>query len=432
VGPHTPDLARPVSKLAADVKEHGYPDRLSSTLIGSCTNSSYEDLERAADVARQARAHGARARTRLWVTPGSEQIHQTIRRDGQLADFEAVGATVLANACGPCIGQWKRDDVKEGDANSILNSYNRNFKRRNDGNASTYSFIGSPEIVVAYALAGRLSFDPLRDELEGGDGRRFKLVPPAPAPEIPARGFVMSEAGYAAPPRDRRAARVEIAPDSQRLQRLTPFPAWDGADFLRLPLLLKARGKCTTDHISPAGPWLRFRGHLENISDNLFSGAVNAFTGKTGEGLDLLSGQPGEGFARIARRYRGEGLRWVVVGDENYGEGSSREHAAMSPRLLGCAAVIVRSFARIHESNLKKQGVLPLVFADPADYEAARETDRVSVTGLAGLAPGKPVRVLFQHADGSQSAVETRHTLSAEQIAWFRAGSALNLLRQKR
>jgi aconitate hydratase len=431
VGPHTPDLARPVSKLAADVKQHGYPDRLSSTLIGSCTNSSYEDLERAADVARQARAHGARTKTTLWVTPGSEQIHQTIRRDGQLADFEAVGATVLANACGPCIGQWKRDDVKEGEANSILNSYNRNFKRRNDGNASTNSFIGSPEIVVAYALAGRLSFDPLRDELEGEGGKRFKLAPPAPAPEIPARGFVMSDAGYAAPPRDRRGVRVEIAPGSQRLQRLTPFTAWDGKDFERLPLLLVAKGKCTTDHISPAGPWLRFRGHLENISDNLFSGAVNAFTGKSGEGLDQVSGEPGESFARIARHYRAEGLRWVVVGDENYGEGSSREHAAMSPRLLGCAAVIVKSFARIHESNLKKQGVLPLVFANPADYDAARETDRVSITGLAGLAPGKAVRVVFHHADGSQSAFDTRHTLSTEQIAWFRAGSALNVLRQK-
>ena len=431
VGPHTPDLARPVSKLAADVKEHGYPDRLSSALIGSCTNSSYEDLERAADVARQARAHGARAKTTLWVTPGSEQIHQTIRRDGQLADFEAVGGVVLANACGPCIGQWKRDDVKEGEANSILNSYNRNFKRRNDGNASTYSFIGSPEIVVAYALAGRLSFDPLHDELEGGDGRRFKLAPPAPAPEIPANGFVMSEAGYVAPPRDRRAVEVVVSPKSERLQRLTPFPAWDGCDFVNLPVLLKAKGKCTTDHISPAGPWLRFRGHLENISDNLFSGAVNAFDGKTGEGLDVLSGEAGQSFARIARHYRAEGLRWVVVGDENYGEGSSREHAAMSPRLLGCAAVIVRGIARIHESNLKKQGVLPLVFASPADYEAVRETDRVSVTGLAGLAPGKPVRVVLRHADSSEYAFETRHTLSAEQIAWFRAGSALNLLRQK-
>ncbi len=431
VGPHTPDLARPVSKLAADVKEHGYPDRLSSALIGSCTNSSYEDLERAADVARQARAHGARAKAELWVTPGSEQIHQTIQRDGQLADFEAVGGVVLANACGPCIGQWKRDAVKEGDANSILNSYNRNFKRRNDGNPSTYSFIGSPEIVVAYALAGRLSFDPLRDELEGGDGKRFKLVPPAPAPEIPAKGFVMSDAGYLAPPADRRKVEVVVSPKSERLQRLTPFPAWDGRDFLDLPLLLKAKGKCTTDHISPAGPWLRFRGHLENISDNLFSGAVNAFDGKSGEGLDLLSGERSQPFAKIARHYRAEGLRWVVVGDENYGEGSSREHAAMSPRLLGCAAVIVRGFARIHESNLKKQGVLPLVFTNPADYDAVQEQDRVSVTGLAGLAPGKSVRVVLRHADGSEHAFQTRHTLSAEQIAWFRAGSALNVLRQK-
>jgi aconitate hydratase len=432
VGPHTPDLARPVSQLAADVKQHGYPDRLSSALIGSCTNSSYEDLERAADVARQARAHGARAKTALWVTPGSEQIHQTIRRDGQLADFEAVGGTVLANACGPCIGQWKRDDVKEGEANSILNSYNRNFKRRNDGNAGTYSFIGSPEIVVAYALAGRLSFDPLRDEIEGAGGKRFKLAPPAPAPEIPAQGFVMSDAGYVAPPADRRGVRVEVSPGSERLQRLTPFPAWDGRDFERLPLLLKAKGKCTTDHISPAGPWLRFRGHLENISDNLFSGAVNAFDGKTGTGLDVLSGEGGKAFAQVARHYRAEGLRWVVVGDENYGEGSSREHAAMSPRLLGCAAVIVRSFARIHESNLKKQGVLPLVFADPADFDAVRETDRISVTGLAQLAPGRPVRVVLRHADGSEQEIQARHTLSAEQIAWFRAGSALNLLREAR
>jgi aconitate hydratase len=432
VGPHTPDLARPASQMAKDVNEHGYPAALSSALIGSCTNSSYEDLERAADVARQARKHGARAKTTLWVTPGSEQIHQTIRRDGQLADFEAVGGIVLANACGPCIGQWKRDDVKEGDANSIINSYNRNFKRRNDGNASTYSFIASPEIVVAYALAGRLSFDPQRDELEGEGGRRFKLTPPAPAPEIPSKGFVASDAGYAAPPRDRSRLEVVIAPDSSRLQRLEPFPAWDGRDFERVPLLLKAKGKCTTDHISPAGPWLRFRGHLENISDNLFTGAVNAFTDKSGEGLDQLSGETGKHFAKIARHYRAEGLRWAVVGDDNYGEGSSREHAAMSPRLLGCAAVIVKSIARIHESNLKKQGVLPLVFANPADYDAVKETDRVSIRGLSQLAPGKPVRVVLHHADGKEHAFEARHTLSPEQIEWFRAGSALNVLRKKK
>jgi aconitate hydratase len=429
VGPHTPDLARPVSRMAADVAEHGYPDRLSSALIGSCTNSSYEDLERAADVARQARAGGARARTPLWVTPGSEQIHRTIGRDGQMQDLEAIGALVLANACGPCIGQWKRDDVQPGEENSIINSYTRNFRRRNDGNASTHSFIASPEIVVAYALAGRLSFDPLHDEVEGADGTRFRLEPPARAPDVPRDGFVHSDEGYEAPPADRSAVRVEVAADSERLQLLEPFLAWDGRDFERLPLLLKARGKCTTDHISPAGPWLRFRGHLDRISDNMFSGAVNAFTDKTGEGLDLLSGERGVAFAAIARHYAREGLRWVVVGDENYGEGSSREHAAMSPRLLGCAAVIVRSFARIHESNLKKQGVLPLTFEDPADYDAVRETDRVSVFGLADLEPGRPCQAVFHHEDGAEDRAKVRHSLNREQIQWFRAGSALNLLR---
>jgi len=428
VGPHTPDLARPVSRMAADARENGYPDQLTSCLIGSCTNSSYEDLERAADVARQARRHGLRARTKLWVTPGSEQIHLTIQRDGQMEDFRAIGGIVLANACGPCIGQWKRDDVVEGEENSILTSYNRNFRRRNDGNPATCAFIGSPEVVVAYALVGSLAVDPLNGELEGADGERFRLAPPAPAPEIPREGFVESFAGYVEPPDARSAVEVVVAPDSDRLQLLEPFPAWDGRDFERVPLLLKARGKCTTDHISPAGPWLRFRGHLENISDNMFSGAVNAFTGESGKGRDLLSGDASRPFPEIARHYKSEGLRWVVVGDENYGEGSSREHAAMSPRLLGAAAVIVRSFARIHESNLKKQGVLPLTFADPADYEKVCEGDRVSIEGLAGLAPGEPLRVTLHHEDGSEDAVQAGHTLSREQIEWFRAGSALNLL----
>jgi len=431
VGPHTPDLGRPASRMASDVAENDWPDALSSALIGSCTNSSYEDLERAADVARQARKHGAQARTKLWVTPGSEQIHRTIERDGQMRDFEDVGGVVLANACGPCIGQWKRDDVKTGQKNSIINSYNRNFRRRNDGNEATHAFIASPEIVVAYALAGRLSFDPQKDELEAEDGSRFRLDPPVPAPEIPQKGFVFSEEGYEPPPADPRSVEVRIAGESDRLQKLTPFPAWQGEDFERLPVLLKAKGKCTTDHISPAGKWLRFRGHLENISDNLFTGAVNAFDDESGTGLDVLSGERGVPFAKIARHYREEGLPWVVVGDDNYGEGSSREHAAMSPRLLGCAAVLVRSFARIHESNLKKQGVLPLTFADPADYDRVRETDRVSVTGLAELAPQRPVRVVLHHEDGSEDAVETRHSLSSEQIAWFRAGSALNLLRER-
>jgi aconitate hydratase len=429
VGPHTPDLARPVSRMAADVAENGYPERLSSALIGSCTNSSYEDLERAADVARQAREHGIRARTKLWVTPGSEQIHRTIRRDGQMEDFEAIGGVVLANACGPCIGQWRRDDIGEGEENSIINSYNRNFRRRNDGNSGTSSFIGSPEIVVAYALAGTLAFDPLHDELEGEDGEKFRLEAPAPAPEIPTQGFVESSEGYQPPPEDATGIEVAVAAGSERLELLEPFAAWDGRDFERLPLLLKAKGKCTTDHISPAGKWLRFRGHLTNISDNMFSGAVNAFTDESGLGLDPLSGERGVELSEVAKRLKAAGRRWVVVGDVNYGEGSSREHAAMSPRLLGAAAVLVRSFPRLHEANLKKQGVLPLTFANPADYEKVRETDSVSVTGLADLAPGRPVRVVLHHEDGGEDEVEASHSMSEEQIEWFRAGSALNLLR---
>ena len=429
VGPHTPDLARPVSRMARDASENGYPLRLTSALIGSCTNSSYEDLERAADVARQARVHGARARAKLWVTPGSEQIHLTIQRDGQMEDFEAIDAVVLANACGPCIGQWKRDDIDEGEENSIINSYNRNFRKRNDGNPGTYAFIASPEVVVAYALAGTLAFDPLGDEIETADGARFRLAPPAPAPEIPRDGFVESRSGYEDPPTDRGGIDEVIDAASERLQRLDPFAAWDGRDIERIPLLLKAKGKCTTDHISPAGVWLRFRGHLENISDNMFSGAVDAFTDEAGVGRDPLSGESGVPFSRIARHIKAESSRWVVVGDENYGEGSSREHAAMSPRLLGAAAVIVRSFARIHETNLKKQGVLPLSFSSPADYEKVRQGDRVSVLGLAGLVPGRPLRVVLHHEGGSEETFAVSHTLNDEQIRWFRAGSALNLLR---
>jgi aconitate hydratase len=431
VGPHTPDLARPVSRMAHDVRENGYPAALTSALIGSCTNSSYEDLERAADVARQAIAQGARAKTKLWVTPGSEQIHQTIRRDGQMSDLEAIGGLVLANACGPCIGQWKRDDVAEGEANSIINSYNRNFRKRNDGNSGTLSFIASPEIVVAYALAGTLEFDPLSDAIEGERGA-FKLTPPAPAPEIPRDGFVVSRLGYEKPPANPTLVSVSVDPKSDRLQLLTPFEPWHGGDFDRLPLLMKAKGKCTTDHISPAGKWLTYRGHLENISENMFSGAVNAFTGEAGTGTDALSGERNVPYSQIARHYKAEKLRWVVVGDENYGEGSSREHAAMSPRLLGAAAVLVRSFARIHETNLKKQGVLPLTFENPADYDRVAEGDRISIRGLAELAPGKPLTAVLHHADGREESFAVRHTLNAEQIAWFRAGSALNLLRSGR
>jgi aconitate hydratase len=414
--------------MASDVAENGFPATLSSALFGSCTNSSYEDLERAADVARQAAKHGARAKSPLWVTPGSEQIHLTVQRDGQLASFEEIGATVLANACGPCIGQWKRDDIADGEENSIINSYNRNFRRRNDGNAGTNSFIASPEVVVAYALAGTLAINPLTDEI-AGEGGSFRLSAPVQAPDIPPEGFVESRVGYVDPPEDGDSVPVDVSPDSERLQILEPFAPWNGRDFERIPLLLKAKGKCTTDHISPAGRWLRFRGHLENISDNMFEGAVDAFTGKIGEGLDQLTGERGIAFPALARRYKQAGLPWAVVGDGNYGEGSSREHAAMSPRLLGAAAVIVRSFARIHESNLKKQGVLALTFANPDDYDKVRETDRVSITGLADLAPGRPVAVTFHHEDGSEDEVETKQTLNQEQIEWFKAGSALNVLR---
>ncbi|MEZ4334660.1 MAG: aconitate hydratase [Myxococcota bacterium] len=433
VGPHTPDLARPVSRMAEDAKANGYPLNLSSCLIGSCTNSSYEDFSRAADVARQAAKRGAKIKTQLWCTPGSEQVDETVSRDGQKEALEAIGATVLANACGPCIGQWKRDDIQAGEANSILSSFNRNFPKRNDGNAATLSFIGSPEICVAYALAGRLDFDPQTDEIEAGDGTRFKLAPPGPAPEIPSKGFVISYAGYEAPPaKEKRASvAVEVKPGSDRLQLLEPFAAWDGRDFLKCPILLKAKGKCTTDHISMAGPWLKYRGHLDNISDNMFIGAINAYTGEAGTGLNQETGEKGVSFPKIARDYKAKGLRWIVVGDENYGEGSSREHAAMEPRHLGGAAVIVRSFARIHQSNLKKQGILPLTFVNPADYDKIRETDRLSLVGLDELAPDKRVQAILHHEDGSEERFELAHTLNEEQIAWFKAGSALNLLRDQ-
>jgi len=431
VGPHTPDLARPVSAMAEAVAREGYPDTISVALIGSCTNSSYEDIARVTDVVRQAKAHGVKAVTPFLVTPGSEQIHLTIVRDGQMGEIQSIGGEVLANACGPCIGQWKRDELKPGTKNTIVTSYNRNFPARNDGNRETMAFIGSPEIVAAYALAGRLSWDPTKDALEGADGKTFRLQAPAAAPDLPAGGFVKDTEGYLAPAADGSKVQVHVAPDSKRLQLLTPFAPWDGRDFEKLPLLLKAKGKCTTDHISPAGPWLRFRGHLDNISDNMFTGAINAFTGEAGTTKNLLTGAAGQPVPRVARDYKAQELRWVVVGDENYGEGSSREHAAMSPRFLGAAAVLVRSFARIHESNLKKQGILPLTFAEAADYDKVREDDRVSILGLAHLGPGHEVAALLHHADGTMDGLSLRHTLNAEQIAWFRAGSALNVIKRQ-
>jgi aconitate hydratase len=429
VGPHTPDLARPVSRMAADVAANGYPDALSAGLIGSCTNSSYEDISRAADVAEQALSHGASLEATLWVTPGSEQIEATIERDGQMAILTRIGATVLANACGPCIGQWKREDIADGEPNSIISSFNRNFAKRNDGNPQTNSFIASPEIVVAYALAGRLSFNPLTDEITH-DGGSFKLDAPKPAPEIPADGFVFKAEGFVAPPADRGGLEVRVHDGSKRLQLLEPFAAWKDGDFDRLPVLLKARGKCTTDPISPAGPWLRYRGHLDNISDNLFLGAVNAFADDPGHGIDVETGDT-VSLPELARSYKERGIRWIAVGDENYGEGSSREHAAMEPRHLGGAAVISRSFARIHETNLKKQGMLPLTFRDPADYEKIRVDDRISITGLDQLAPGAPLIAVIHHADGSDEPIQLDHTLNADQVEWFRSGSALNVLRNR-
>jgi aconitate hydratase len=428
VGPHTPDRARPISQLAAEVADasNGFADRISVALVGSCTNSSYEDMTRAADVAEQAQAHGLASATSLLVTPGSEQIRSTLERDGQLQALEGIGSVVLANACGPCIGQWKR--VGSDTPNTIVTSYNRNFPRRNDGRSETMNFIASPEIVMALALAGRLSFNPLSDELTDAAGHRFRLEPPSPAPEVPSDGFEAGRSFYVAPPRDGSRVELAIDPGSQRLQPMAPWPAWDGEDLRDLPVLVKTRGKTTTDHISPAGPWLRYRGHLDRFSDNLLMGATNAFTGLVGTATNTATGATSEPIAAVARDYRSRGLRWVIVGDANYGEGSSREHAALSPRLLGGAAVIARSFARIHETNLKKQGVLALSFADPTDYDRIREGDRIDLLGLAAMAPGRPVEGRVRHADGTSETLSLNHSYGAVQLAWFRAGSALNAL----
>ncbi|MFN0089413.1 MAG: aconitate hydratase [Acidimicrobiales bacterium] len=428
-GPHTPDLAREVSALGAEAREKGWPLTISSSLIGSCTNSSYEDITRAASIARQAAAAGLRAKTPLLITPGSEQVRATIERDGLLADFERVGATVLANACGPCIGQWARTDVSEGQANVIVTSYNRNFPKRNDGLASTLAFVTSPETVMALALAGTLEFDPLNDTLTNEAGQAVRLDAPQGL-ELPPAGFTPGENAFVAPPDDASGVVVQVSPTSDRLQLLAPFAPWDGNDYVDLPVLVKAQGKCTTDHISMAGPWLTYRGHLENISGNLFLGAVNAFTGKAGEGKDQLDGST-RSFPDIAKHYHEAGVGWVAIGDQNYGEGSSREHAAMEPRFRNGKAVICRSFARIHETNLKKQGMLPLTFADPADYDRIDEDDRISIVGLAQLAPGQPVTVVIAKPNGERLEIACNHTFSDEQIAWFKAGSALNIIRRE-
>jgi aconitate hydratase len=427
VGPHTPDLARPISKMAAEAKEKGYPVELKAALIGSCTNSSYEDISRSAHIAQQGLKAGLKAKTSFLVSPGSERIYHTMKRDGFLETFEELGGTVLSNSCGPCIGQWKRADGVKGKADSIVSSFNRNFPGRNDGINETLSFLASPEIVTAYAISGNLAFDPLNQTLKGADGREFKLQAPQ-GEELPAKGFAKGEEGFIAPADNGEGLTVEIPPTSERLQLLKPFPHWDGKDFEKLPLLIKTKGKTTTDHISPAGPWLKFRGHLDKISDNMFLGANNAFFSEPGKGTDVLTGESGLTIAQIARQYKAKGIGSIVVGDENYGEGSSREHAAMSPRFLNVRVVLTKSFARIHETNLKKQGILALTFTDPKDYEKIEQQDRISVTGLSSLAPGKPVQVAIHKADGKSLTIQANHSITEQQIAWFKAGSALNAL----
>ena len=434
VGPHSPDRARPISALASEVldESNGFIDEIDTALIGSCTNSSYEDMSRAADVAEQARLHGVKTAVEFMVTPGSEQVRATIVRDGQMGSLKAIDSTVLANACGPCIGQWKREKALDGVPNTIVTSYNRNFPRRNDGRSETMNFIASPEIVTAFALSGKLSFNPLMDELVGEDGEAFMLEPPKEAPEVPRDGFDKGNPAYFAPPDDASQVKIAVDPNSERIELLQPWEPWDGNDYTDLPLLMKTEGKTTTDHISPAGPWLRYRGHLSKFSENMFMGAVNAFTGEAGRGKNVITGETGRPISEIAKFYRGNGLRWVVVGDSNYGEGSSREHAALSPRLLGGAAVIARSFARIHETNLKKQGLLPLTFQDADDYDRIREDDRISLIDMDKLAENRPVDCIVKHADGTEDSLQLDHSFAESQVAWFNAGSALNLLHGER
>ena len=430
VGPHTPDLARPISKLSDEIDSKEYIDELSVALIGSCTNSSYEDMSRSSSVAKQAETHGIKAKIPLLVTPGSEQIRSTIERDGQIDSLKSIGATVLANACGPCIGQWERPELKDGEKNSIVTSFNRNFPGRNDGKRDTMNFIASPEIVTAFALGGSLSFNPLEDLLETKDGKKIKLSPPEPAPEVPANGFVQTEGVYVPPSDNSENVTVLIDPNSDRLQKLEPFLPWDGDDFNGLNLMLKAKGKCTTDHISPAGPWLRLRGHLDKLSDNLLLGAVNAFNNEVGKAKNILSNNI-ENCSNIARNYKEKNMSWIIVGDNNYGEGSSREHAAMTPRFLGCVAVIAKSFARIHETNLKKQGILALTFESYDDYDKIKEGDKISISGLSDFSPDKSFECKLEHFDGNIEKIILNHSYNSSQIEWFKAGSALNVLKNK-
>jgi aconitate hydratase len=427
-GPFTPDLATPVSQFARVARENGWPEKLEVGLIGSCTNSSYEDLTRAASVARQAIKKKLKARSAFTVTPGSEQVRFTAERDGILESFEKIGGMVLANACGPCIGQWARHGADKQERNSIMTSFNRNFAKRNDGNPNTHGFVASPEIVTAYAIAGTLMFNPLQDTLINETGEKVKLEEPE-GEEMPQRGFDVKDNGYQKPAEDGSHIEVKVNPESERLQLLRPFEPWDGNDFKGLRLLIKAKGKCTTDHISMAGPWLKYRGHLDNISNNMLIGAVNFFNDRTNSIKNHLNGQYGE-VPATARMYKARGIGTLVVGDENYGEGSSREHAAMEPRHLGIRVVLVRSFARIHEANLKKQGMLALTFANKSDYDRIQEDDLIDITGLTSFSAGKPLTIKLHHADGSNEEFPANHSYNESQIGWFRAGSALNLIKQ--
>ena len=430
VGPHTPDLARPISKFSDDVISNDYIDDISAALIGSCTNSSYEDMSRSSSIAKQAESHGIKAKIPLLVTPGSEQIRSTIERDGQIETLKSIGATVLANACGPCIGQWHRPELKDGEKNSIVTSFNRNFPGRNDGKRDTMNFIASPEIVTAFALGGSLSFNPLEDSLETQDGKKIKLSPPEIAPEVPEKGFVLAQNVYVPPSENPDNVQVIIDPNSDRLQKLEPFKPWNGNDFTQLSLLIKAKGKCTTDHISPAGSWLRLRGHIDNLSDNLLLGAVNAFNDEVGKAKNMFTNNL-ENCAKIAREYKKQNINWVIVGDTNYGEGSSREHAAMTPRFLQCVVVIAKSFARIHETNLKKQGVLALTFENVDDYEKINEDDKISIIGLENFSPESSFDCELNHSDNTSEKISLKHSYNLSQIEWFKAGSALNVLKNK-
>lgn len=428
-GPFTPDLANPLSKFAEEAIKNGWPQKLDAGLIGSCTNSSYEDISRSAFIARQAGNKNLKAKSEFFITPGSEMVRYTIERDGLIKDFEGIGGVVLANACGPCIGQWSREGADKKEKNSIITSFNRNFAKRNDGNPNTHAFVASPEIVTALAIAGSITFNPIKDTLINEDGVEVRLDEPR-GEELPTKGFDVEDPGYIAPADDGSNVEVIVSPNSERLQIISPFAPWNGEDLTNLQLLIKAKGKCTTDHISMAGPWLRYRGHLDNIANNTLTGAINAFNDTANSVKNQVTGEYA-GVPDVQRYYKAQGLGSIVVGDENYGEGSSREHAAMQPRHLGVRAILVKSFARIHETNLKKQGMLALTFANKADYEKIQEDDRIDIVGLTEFAPSKALTLVLHHKDGSSDRFEVNHTYNEQQIEWFKAGSALNILKDK-